>query len=314
MRDRITAGMSWHELIEAAETYIRRHGGKAAFPSTVAVDHYAAHYTTDHTQQAPEGWEREMVFERGDLVKIDIGVHINGCIGDNALTVEIGNGGHHTEQILAAKEARDSAVEMLHPGTPWHKIGEAAGQVALDHGFQPIRNLAGHQLEQNMLHAGVSVPSYICGPNHPGYQGTVPENAFFAVEPFCTTGEQGLVEDVPPRNSSNIYRTTGHVDVKRALASGQLKPLGAMMAAILEERYGTLPFAERWAFPLLEKPFPGEGEESRQNKWNALVRKLTSIGFMETYHALRCADEGLIGQFEHTVWVTPGGPEILTVE
>ena len=65
----------------------------------------------------PEGWDREMVFQNGDLVKLDVGVHINGHIGDNALTLEVGNKGNHTEQIKAAKEARDSAIEMLHPNS-----------------------------------------------------------------------------------------------------------------------------------------------------------------------------------------------------
>ena len=94
----------------------------------------------------------------------------------------------------------------------------------------------------------------------------------------------------------------------------QLKPLGAQLARNLEERYSTLPFAERWAFPMLEKPFPDADEASRQSKWNALVKKLISIRFLETYHALGCHDGGMIGQFEHTILVNSGGPEILTVE
>ena len=53
---------------------------------------------------------------------------------------------------------------------------------------------------------------------------------------------------------------------------------------------------------------------SRQSKWNALVKKLISIRFLETYHALGCQDGGMIGQFEHTILVNSGGPEILTVE
>ena len=39
-------------------------------------------------------------------------------------------------------------------------------------------------------------------------------------------------------------------------ARKQLKPLGAQLARNFEERYSTLPFAERWAYPMLEKPFP----------------------------------------------------------
>ena len=86
------------------------------------------------------------------------------------------------------------------------------------------------------------------------------------------------------------------------------------MARNLEERYSTLPFAERWAYPMLEKPFPDADDASRQSKWRALVKKLISIRFLETYHVLACKDGGNICQFEHTVFVTDGGPEILTVE
>jgi methionyl aminopeptidase len=314
IKDEIQPGKTWDEVISSAERFIHRHGGKPAFPSTISVNEIAAHYTTDHALTPPEDWEGEMTFQKGDLVKLDIGVHIHGCIGDNAITVEVGNGNEHTEQIRAAKESRDSAIEMMHPGTPWHKVGEAAGQAAKDAGFNPIRNLCGHQLRPWNLHAGVSVPSYSCSPDNPSFKGVVEEGEVYAVEPFCTTGEQGLIENIPPRTSSNIYRVTGDVEWRKALSKNKLKPLGAQIARNLQERYGTLPFAERWAFPMLEKPFPEADEASRCSKWNALVKKLTQIRFLETYNALRCADGGMIGQFEHTVMITSGGPEILTVE
>ena len=314
MREELTPGKAWHEILESAERFIHRHGGKPAFPATIAVNNIAAHFTTDHTVTPPEGWEGDMVLQNGDLVKIDFGVHIKGHIGDNALTFEVGNAGNHTEQIKAARESRDAAIEMLHPGTPWHEVGAAAEQPTIDAGFTPIRNLCGHQLKPWVLHAGVSVPSYACGPDHRGFKGVVQEDAVYAVEPFNTTGSQGLVKDIGASNSSNIYRVTGATTSRKARAKGQLKPLGAQMARNMEERYETLPFAERWAFPMLEKPFPEADEVSRQSKWNALVRKLVSIRFLETYHVLACADDGMIGQFEHTVAVTSGGPEILTVE
>ena len=122
-----------------------------------------------------------------------------------------------------------------------------------------------------------------------------------------------MVKNVSPSDSSNIMRVTGNVKIRKALAKGKLKPLGATMARYIEERYSTLPFAERWAYPLLEKPFPEEDKESLRRKWDALVKKLTQIRFMEVYAALRDADGGDVGQFEHTVFVTEGGPEVLTV-
>lgn len=314
IKGEIVAGKTWNEVILSAERFIHRHGGKPAFPTTISVNDIAAHFTTDHILTPPECWDEEMVFKKGDLVKLDIGVHIHGCIADNAISVEVGNGGKHTDQIRAAKEARDSAIEKMYPGTPWHVVGAAAEQAHTDAGFEPIRNLCGHQLQQWNLHAGTSVPSYACGPGNLGFNGEVQVDSFYAVEPFNTTGEQGLIENVPPRHSSNIYRVTGNVDWRKALAKKKLKPLGAQLARNLLERYNTLPFAERWAFPMLEKPFPDSDEASRVSKWNALVKKLISIRYLETYHTLRCADGGVVGQFEHTVHITDGGPEVLTVE
>lgn len=313
VKDQIQAGTSWNEVILAAERFIRRNGGKPAFPSTISVNGIAAHFTTEHTLNPPQGWEGEMIFQKGDLVKFDVGVHIEGALADNAISIEVGNGGLHTEQINAAREARDASIEKMYPGTPWHEVGAAAEQVQLDAGFNPIRNLCGHQLELWNLHAGVSVPSYACGPNNSGFMGKVQSGAFYAVEPFNTTGEQGLIENLPPRNSSNIYRVTGNMEWRKALSKKKLKPLGAQLARNLEDRYSTLPFAERWAFPMLEKPFPDATESSKQSKWNALVKKLISIRFLETYHVLQCADNGMVGQFEHTVHITDGGPEVLTI-
>ena len=118
MKEKIVPGATLHETIEAAERYIHRHGGKPAFPGTIAVNDIAAHFTTDHNVSPVEEWDGDMVLQKGDCVKIDYGVHIKGHIGDNALTIEVGNTNNHTEQIKAAKEARDAAIEMLHPGTP----------------------------------------------------------------------------------------------------------------------------------------------------------------------------------------------------
>ena len=258
IKNEITVGKSWDEVIDSAERFIRRHGGKAAFPVTISVNEMAAHYTTNSELTKPEGMDEEMVFEKGDLVKLDIGAHIKGALADNALSFEVGNGGKHTEQIKAAKEARDAAIEKMHPGTPWHVVGRAAQQVSLDAGFEPIRNLCGHQMERWNLHTGLSIPMYSCGENNPSFKGEVEIGGVYAVEPFNTNGKSGMIENVSPSGSSNILRVTGNVKIRKALSKGKLKPLGATMARYIEERYNTLPFAERWAFPLLEKPFPEE--------------------------------------------------------
>ena len=72
IKGEIVAGKSWDDLIDSAERFIRRHGGTPAFPVTISVNDIAAHYTTNSILTKPEGLEEEMVFEKGDLVKLGI--------------------------------------------------------------------------------------------------------------------------------------------------------------------------------------------------------------------------------------------------
>ena len=65
MKDEITVGKSWDEVIHSCREIHQKKRGNPAFPVTIAVDDLAAHYTTDHSVIAPEGWDREMVFQNG---------------------------------------------------------------------------------------------------------------------------------------------------------------------------------------------------------------------------------------------------------
>ncbi|MBI2672898.1 M24 family metallopeptidase, partial [Candidatus Woesearchaeota archaeon] len=58
-------------------------GGEPAFPVNISINYIAAHYTSSADDKS--------VFKNGDMVKIDIGVEVNGFVGDNALTVYLGN-------------------------------------------------------------------------------------------------------------------------------------------------------------------------------------------------------------------------------
>ena len=107
IKGEIVEGKEWSEVIDSAERFIRRHGGKAAFPVTISVNEMAAHYTSNTELTPPEGFEGEMIFQKGDLVKLDVGVHIKGALGDNALTVEVGNGREHTCLLYTSPSPRD---------------------------------------------------------------------------------------------------------------------------------------------------------------------------------------------------------------
>src|SRR3989344_7751960 len=69
------------EVVEKVEKKIFDLGGKPAFPTQISINEMAAHFTPI---------KDELKFKAGDVVKLDVGAHVNGAIGDNALTVDFG--------------------------------------------------------------------------------------------------------------------------------------------------------------------------------------------------------------------------------
>ena len=79
MKKTVREGMRILDVCEKAETLIHKRGGTPAFPCNVSVNEVAAHYTSppQDTQRIPEN----------SLVKIDLGVHVDGYIADTATTI-----------------------------------------------------------------------------------------------------------------------------------------------------------------------------------------------------------------------------------
>ena len=91
-RKLIKPGKSMLELCDDVDKKIKQLGGQPAFPSQVSCDHVAAHFCP-----APED---KTVFDK-QVVSLDVGVHVNGAIGDNATTVDLS--GNHTDLVKASR-------------------------------------------------------------------------------------------------------------------------------------------------------------------------------------------------------------------
>ncbi|MCX8191279.1 MAG: M24 family metallopeptidase, partial [Nitrososphaerales archaeon] len=76
VKKRVYVGMRLLDLCELVERMIKDRGGEPAFPCNICVNHVAAHYTPTI--------DDESIIQDGDVVKIDIGAHIQGHIADTA--------------------------------------------------------------------------------------------------------------------------------------------------------------------------------------------------------------------------------------
>ena len=181
------------DLVEYVEGEILKQDAEIAFPCNVSINEVAAHYTSPANDKT--------VIHAGDLVKLDLGAMVNGCIADSAVTIMAGGNiderfsqdqiNENQELIEASATGLEAAIATVRAGVELNKIGAAVHEAINDFDFNPIFNLMGHSLEQYNLHAGISVPNY---DNNDTFK--LDEGQAVAIEPFATTGI-GHVNDAP---------------------------------------------------------------------------------------------------------------------
>jgi methionyl aminopeptidase len=276
IRVEVKPGVKAIDICERVESLTRQLGGAIAFPCNVDINHVAAHYVS------PVG--DITTIQQGQLVKVDIGVHVDGYIADTAVTICLDPA--LIPLVKAVEEALAVAITIVKAGVRASDVGATIEHTIKNRGFKPIRNLTGHKLSRYIVHAGRSIPNVAGFDLH-----RLDEGEVYAIEPFTVLSNAvGEVRDGPP---SHIYR----FEKKRNLEGMQKQ-----MLTYIQQEYRTLPFTSRW---LLTK-FPGsEGQK-------AFVDLLSSRCIM-SYPQLLEKSGGLVAQAEHTVVVQKGGCIVTTI-
>ncbi|SNQ61360.1 type II methionyl aminopeptidase [Candidatus Methanoperedens nitratireducens] len=263
---KVVEGASLLSVAEFAESLIREKGGEPAFPVNISRNDEAAHSTPSVNDTA--------VFGK-DMVKLDIGVHIDGYIADTAVTVDLSG---NPELVKAAEKALSDAIAIIHAGANTTDIGGAIEDAITSFGYKPIINLTGHGLEQYIQHAPPAIPN-----KRMPHGVTIEDGDIIAIEPFATDGA-GKIHDA---GNAEIYHIVSEKPVRHPSARALLQKIGT---------YKTLPFAKRWL---------GENIDF------AMVQ-LVKANIIRPYPILKEIKGGLISQAEHTVIVTQDGCEVIT--
>jgi methionyl aminopeptidase len=276
-------GIKAYDICEKVEALIIKEGARPAFPCNLSINHEAAHYSAEILDKR--------VIPENSIVKIDLGAQIDGYIVDTAITI------NHNPQLeklsQASKDALDAAIELIKPGVKVVTLGKRIEEVITEAGYQPVRNLSGHQIKRNMLHAGVTIPN--CGPKF--YEGRSPKleaGRIYALEPFASTGE-GWIHN---GRTTNIFRYVRNPGKKNSNLES--------IASLVKKKVGILPFSPRH---LHNKSTGKKGKEDVKQT----IRKLLRANVLMGYPVLEeNSQEIMVSQYEDTVRVTSSGCEILT--
>lgn len=274
-RKMIVPGARLEDIALAVEAIIRDMGGEPAFPAQLSRNNIAAHYCSpvgDSTEVRPD-----------DIVKLDLGTHVDGYVTDNAVTVDL-RAGPDSALVAASRMALENAISVMGAGASITEIGNQIETTIKAFGFNPIYNLTGHGVARYVVHCAPSIPNYPdprAGRLRPGQT--------IACEPFACDGK-------------------GYIDVQGEpqVFGLRKKPkpkdnLPKDLEAALDKLSG-LPFARRGLLHLL-------GNAKRVDAALAMLRKKK---LLQEYPPLVEKEGVRVAQTEHTIFIHEDGAEVLT--
>ncbi len=206
------------EIANKIEEKIFELGGEPAFPTNLSINEIAAHYTPTYDDDT----------KASGLLKVDLGVQVNGWVADTAFSLDLENSDENKKLIEAAEDGLKAAEKILSSKATLSQIGEAIETAINKKGFNPVSNLSGHSMEEYDLHAGITIPNVKNNATSELGEG------LFAIEPFATSGT-GRIYDGKP---SGIYQLVSGKSIRN--------PNSREILEYITDYYSTLPFASRW--------------------------------------------------------------------
>lgn len=193
LRGHIRPGVTTAELDAIAEEHIRAHGADPVykgyvphsrrgyskippFPGTIcaSVNDVICH-------GIPSKKER---LRQGDIIGIDIGLRLNGWIGDACETFPVGDVDDQTHRLLeVAKQCLYLGIEQARVGKSLGDIGAAIQRHAEANRFAVVREYTGHGLGRN-LHEDPTILHY----GDPGTGRKILAGMIFTIEPMINVG------------------------------------------------------------------------------------------------------------------------------
>jgi len=270
-------GSTLEEICNSIEKEIESKGGRCAFPVNVSLNEIAAHYTAEPNDS--------IIVKDTDLLKIDLGVQVNGHIADTAVTVCYDP--KYDFLVQAAESALKEAMAIIRVGTKSSDVGKTIENTVKQMGGIPIANLSGHSLEQYTIHAGKSVPN-IWSIGSFSFQST----EAYACEPFVTTPDgSGFVREGKTRNIFSLV-------TRKRTKNDQVNKL----IDIVWQKFNMLPFALRWLIPEYNEKIARE-----------LLEILIKNKIVRSYPILVEANQQRVAQAEHTFIPKENGVTVTTI-
>lgn len=178
----VKPGLSTAEIDRIAAELIRERGCTSAFlgyrnfPGTICIS---------LNDEVVHGIGRSArIICDGDIVKIDVGIFQDGWVGDNALTVPVGEVPPETWRLLQATEdSLDASIALARHNGSLRDLCGAVERVVTRRGYSVVRQFVGHGVGRR-LHEEPQVPNWA----DPGIRTKLKAGMVLAIEPMINAG------------------------------------------------------------------------------------------------------------------------------
>lgn len=177
----VQPGRTTKELDDAAGELIRQYGGVSPFRGYRG---YPGNICVSVNEEVVHGVPGKRRVQYGDIVSLDVGIVLNGYVGDNAMTVAVGLVAPRAQELLqVTQQALAAGIAAARKGNRVGDISHAVQQIVEAHGFSVVREFVGHGVGRNM-HEDPQIPNF-------GKPGTGPKlkvGMTLAIEPMINAG------------------------------------------------------------------------------------------------------------------------------
>ncbi|KAA8591064.1 hypothetical protein FQN60_002007 [Etheostoma spectabile] len=211
-------------------------GAGIAFPTCVSVNNCVCHHS-------PLRSDSDVILKDGDMVKIDLGVHVDGFISNVAHSFVVGVTkdnpltGRKADVIVAAHLCAEAALRLVKPGNQNTQVTEAWNKIAKSFKCSPIEGMLSHQLKQHVIDGEKTIiqnPTDQQKKDHDKAEFEVHE--VYAVDVLISTGE-GKAKD-------GGQRTTVYKRDPNKVYGLKMKTSRTFFSE-MERRFDTMPFTLR---------------------------------------------------------------------
>lgn len=277
-----------------------------AWPTCVSVNNIICHYSPLASYKDP------VIIKDGDMVKVEIGAHIDGFPAFSAHTVVVGASkdnkitGRKADVMWAAYNAAQVAVRMLKPGTVNREITKVLQRTTQSYDCVPIQNMASYNIEKDVVEGEKSI---LQNP-HEQIQARLQQNKDESPTGQMDKSKEALLGDKCEIEVNDVWV----VDILASTGDGKVHPCDAKTSLYRRDPHSSYQLKMKASREVLSKATEDHGfmtfslrSFENETRTRLGLKENISHEVITEHQVMKEKAGNHVAQFKYTVLVLPTG-------